>query len=252
MDVNELISSGLLELYVLGQVSAEERSTIEAMAANNTIVQEELHAIGEALEQYAKTLSQAPNSQVKSSLLETVKAKKAEEKSRNNSKGSIGWASILLLTTLGLLSALIWKYNQLQQLESAYTTYQENCDSIRELYNQQNDLLENINQPNNRIIPLEPTEKYPTTSLNFFYNPESKQNYLQIKALPPLAANQSYQLWSLKGDQAIPLDVFQIGDTTLLAVQFEDSTDAYAITIEPMGGSPTPTLGNLIGVIPVT
>ena len=56
-----------------------------------------------------------------------------------------------------------------------------------------------------------------------------------------------------------PLDPFPqlfgrrvVEAANLIEVQFEENTDAYAITIEPFGGQQAPTLERLIGVIPIS
>lgn len=52
-DVQELIESGLLELYVLEQTSVEETREVERMAALHVAVQNEIYNISSALERYA-------------------------------------------------------------------------------------------------------------------------------------------------------------------------------------------------------
>ncbi|RZL14201.1 MAG: hypothetical protein EOO89_16415, partial [Pedobacter sp.] len=52
-ELKAYIESGILELYVLGQLSAEEMTEVEAMANKFALVKDELNAIELALEQYA-------------------------------------------------------------------------------------------------------------------------------------------------------------------------------------------------------
>ena len=58
MDLREFIESGILENYVLGLASAEERREVEQMAQAHPEVKEALLAIEEDLTDYAR--SQAP------------------------------------------------------------------------------------------------------------------------------------------------------------------------------------------------
>ena len=53
MDIQSFIQSGLLEAYVLGQCSAEERTQVERMAAEHAEVRAELSSIEASLESFA-------------------------------------------------------------------------------------------------------------------------------------------------------------------------------------------------------
>lgn len=60
MDIKEYISSGVLELYVLGKLDAQESAAVELMAAQHPEVRAELDAIEQALEVYAQMHGQTP------------------------------------------------------------------------------------------------------------------------------------------------------------------------------------------------
>ncbi len=258
MDVNELKSSGLLELYVLGQTSQEETALVESMLDQHPELRQEIVEISFALEAYASTVAETPSPSTKEKLMEEVRKNPSPfvpGNTSNNIKGgnNYGWlAAMLGLATLGLAWFYFSKIQDYQALQSDYQDYVLACDSIQRVDSTIIAKYEEIEDPNNQIIPINATEKYPESNLYFHYNPVSGRNFIQIKNLPPIAANQSYQLWSLKGDQAIPLDVFQGDGDNIFEVLFEENSDAYAITIEPRGGQDTPTLDNLIGVIPVS
>ena len=52
-DVEKLISSGLLEMYVMGLTTEQENLLVEELAQNSATVQNELNEIGMALENYS-------------------------------------------------------------------------------------------------------------------------------------------------------------------------------------------------------
>ncbi|RZM21613.1 MAG: cupin domain-containing protein [Pedobacter sp.] len=68
----ELIDSGLLELYVLGQVNAEEALFVEKMALAHSQVKWELEEIGLAMERYAQANAVEPDAIVKPFLMATI------------------------------------------------------------------------------------------------------------------------------------------------------------------------------------
>lgn len=59
-DVQEFIESGILEMYVLGQVTDHEAQEVERMAALFNEVQEEITSISITLEQYALRQQETP------------------------------------------------------------------------------------------------------------------------------------------------------------------------------------------------
>ena len=74
----------------------------------------------------------------------------------------------------------------------------------------------------------------------------------QCRSLPAIASNESYQLWSMKPDQApIPLTVFQGDEGVFIPVDYEENTGTYAITVESFGGVESPTLENLVATVGV-
>jgi len=84
-----------------------------------------------------------------------------------------------------------------------------------------------------------------------YLDEKTKKNFIELKKMPSITSQQSYQLWSLKADVApIPLTVFQ-GDENIFEVAFEEGTGTYAITIEPLGGKESPSLENLVGTISI-
>ncbi len=68
MDLQSFIQSGLLEAYVLGQCSAEERAQVERMAAEHAEVRAELSAIEASLEAYAAAQAVLPPDWMKTSI----------------------------------------------------------------------------------------------------------------------------------------------------------------------------------------
>ncbi|MDQ7947688.1 MAG: hypothetical protein REI93_02550, partial [Pedobacter sp.] len=68
-DVKSYIESGILELYVLGQLTAQENSEVEAMAAQHPEVKAEISAIEVAMESYAMENSVAASAELEAKIL---------------------------------------------------------------------------------------------------------------------------------------------------------------------------------------
>jgi mannose-6-phosphate isomerase-like protein (cupin superfamily) len=70
--VNDYIGSGILEMYVLGDISAEELLQVEQMALLHPEVAEEIEIIATSLQTYASQNSVEPDPIVKPFLLATI------------------------------------------------------------------------------------------------------------------------------------------------------------------------------------
>lgn len=258
MKFDELKASGILELYALGQASPEEVKLVEDMLSSHPELKHELQAISDALEVYGRSVAVNPSPGLKDALMNEIVSDNSKTDSENNNNQSNGnspfnfLSIILALATAGLLFMFFNQKKAYSALNDDYNTQVARCDSIEASLLPGADLYAQLNASESRIINLNPTDNYPETQLTFFNNPSSGRNFIQLANLPSIdGTTQSFQLWSLKGDQAIPLDVFQGNEGNIFEVQFEPDSDAYAITIEPIGGRETPTLENLIGVIPI-
>lgn len=252
MTIEEIREKGLLELYIIGDISFNDKNLVVEALNTYPELRDELRSIEKAIQAYATANAIPVSPELKEKILKIARIDAVPHTlpTSNNEWKKLGL--LLGLGVVGLLIAFFWKANALNQLQSEYNAWVERCDSIQAEQDRVLLVYEQIKDINNRIIPIQPTEKYPATSLYFHNNETSGRNYIQLKNLPALADNQSFQLWSLKGDEAIPLNVFQGDGELIFEVQHVEATDAYAITIEPKGGQDTPSLDNLIGVIPLS
>lgn len=86
---------------------------------------------------------------------------------------------------------------------------------------------------------------YEQGAVTVFYSPQSNDALITVANLPPLPQDQIYQVWLIKGDQALPSDIFNTGTDGQgrWIVRGDEPFSAYTgvgITVEPAGGRPTP------------
>lgn len=252
----KILESGLLELYIMGSLDNADIQVVEKAIKLYPELKTELYQIEKTLYLLAKSNAVSPSLTLKEEILLKIKNLKSADSTKSNKVASKGYTLIiplilLSLSTLSLIYAYFSSSKNYQNLENRYNKYKIACDSLAKNNASNQELLANLSSPNNKVLNVEPTEGYPDTRLIIHHNRNLKKNYLQLDDLPTIADDQSFQLWSLKdGADPIPLDVFQ-GDQNLIEVKYIEGTNAYAITIEPLGGQSTPTLAKLIGVIAV-
>lgn len=72
IDITRYIESGILELYVLGNITDAEKLEVEQMAIQHPAIANELSAINKALQTYATAYSLTPGVTIKPAVLSTI------------------------------------------------------------------------------------------------------------------------------------------------------------------------------------
>ncbi|NNE25347.1 MAG: anti-sigma factor [Saprospiraceae bacterium] len=258
MTQEEIKKSGLLELYAMGALNDDERQVVETALEKYKDLRKELSEIEKSLLQYAQIHSVEPGPDVRQNIQQQLSSNSSGTDSNNKSDSSgksSGWNFLFLAMTLASVAGLIFMFSRYQNLEDQFASLEQQCDSLEVEKSNQIAFYESVFNPGNRSIRINATEKYPESELVIYLNDNNQRGFIQPLNLPELADNESFQLWSLKGSDApTPLDVFDTTtfDSTIFEIQYIDNPDAYAITIEPKGGSTSPTLENLIGVFPLS
>jgi anti-sigma-K factor RskA len=256
LNIQEYISSGILELYVLGQLSNEESKEVEVMMEKHVLVKQEVVEISNSLEKYSKLTAIEAPAGIKSKLFQDLPSKVNNNNTTKPISNSNNFWNPLsgFLLALSMVGFTLY-YISHQANTSLKNDYQKQllaCDSLQTVSQKNYAILEEIKSSDNHIFKLDATENFGVTEIYLHKNDNKKQNLLQLTNLPIITAEQSFQLWSLKEGQApIPLTVFNSGDEIFIPVDYEEDTPTYAITIEPAGGSLSPDLNNLIGTIKV-
>lgn len=261
MDISEIRASGLLEQFVLGQLSEVEQKQVEGYLLQYPELKNDLFSIQNALQKYAETYGIQPKSHLEDRILEEIRSKGGfaknssivNKKAPSNNKNF--WSGLSVLLGLLVIAAIWYSYKLSDENKDLKSTIQETaaaCDSLDRVNKIYIKYYESMLSFETTKLDFTPTPGYPEVGLKFYYNPSQKENFIQINNLPLIQSNQAFQLWSLKdGEAPIPLDVFTGEKGEIVPVRFIDGTKTYAITIEKSGGVESPTLEQLIGTVGV-
>jgi anti-sigma-K factor RskA len=139
---------------------------------------------------------------------------------------------------------------QLTQLQAERTQLQQINAGLQQQLQNQNAQWEVIANPH-QVVALAGTPDAPSASGAFFRR--NNEGVLVLHGLPPLPEDQTYQLWILPPEgPSIPADLLSIGDTQTarLAVNIppeQSDLVGVGVSVEPAGGSQTPTTIVLLG-----
>lgn len=270
MNVTEYIASGILESYVVGAVSDQERREVECLSAIYPEVRNELDALSATLENYALLHSIEPPTALKTRLMTQLDFNESTQpivrpmpvvrnpdftyRSTWVVAASVGL--LMLIFSFFLLSRLRTNQNTVASLRTVNDSLQSDVRQLRDyqVYNEQR--LEVLQKAGMRVIQLRGNQKAPNSDVFVYWNTQTRQVSVDIKSLPTLPPNQQYQLWSLVDGKPVDAGVFE-SDTTNPAQPLQllnrpiGRADAFAVTVEKRGGSPTPTLSTLLALTPV-
>ena len=106
-----------------------------------------------------------------------------------------------------------------------------------------------------RIVEMPGTDNSPDSKVRVYWNTVTREVLLKVDQLPPPEADKQYQLWAIVKDDPAPksMDPFNMPGmprTLISAPYITDAPVAFAISLEPEGGSATPT--EVIGIGYVT
>lgn len=272
------IESGVLELYVLGDLSPEETLQVEEMASQYPEVRDEIAAIEQAMEQYAMQNAVEPSADVETRLFEKLGLSEVEENVNvqsapvyteepkivrlDGSDAKVRTLRYALVACIALLvistAALFITYSKLNDAHDQITTLSLDKQKFAGLVSK----LEFENQGLNNIAAMAESKEWatirmtgqpfsPNSKMKVFWNKKDKSvliNYVAMD-LPKTDAEHEYQLWALVNGKPVSLGVFGKTDSTnneaLVKMQAIQEAQAFAVTLEPMGGSVNPTMEKL-------
>lgn len=118
------------------------------------------------------------------------------------------------------------------------------------LESQNNHIASIFSDSSSRFIRLKGLPFSPKSNLMVAWNPEKNQLWINKKAstLPPNDREHQYQLWAIVKLKPVSLGVFDINkkDSILQRMTSVDGASAFAVTLEPRGGSEKPTMKQMM------
>lgn len=252
MNVKEYISSGVIESYVLGIATEAERQEFEALCALYPEVAEARTAFELALEEQLLSDAIAAPVSIKQAIQEKISAMDAETSSPEGIETatpvrSIGvWKWLAAASILLLIGAAFWAITTNQKYQQLQATNQQLQSQLQQATAHLDTLMhdaEMLQKPGVKMAAMRGTTN-PAVYATIYWDTASvsKDVYLMINNLPQPASDKQYQLWALLNGQPIDLGMIEAKQERLLyRMKNVQDAQAFAITLEPKGGSPAPT-----------
>ena len=269
MDIKAYIESGILELYVAGILSEKENKEVYELMLQYPEIHQEVLDIESSIVKLTASVSQKSNSIVDT--FQTVKNKLGLNdddtkvisiaKPKYNWLTYTGWAASIVLA-----GGLLWTINQNNTLKSniqVAETQQElleiQIENSKNSLEEANTLITVLRDDNITKVPLAGQGNFASTNAKVYWDKNSQRIFLDAQGLPEPPEGKVYQVWSLKLSPLTPtslgtIDSFTTDANKIFEIENTNQSEAFGITLEPAGGSETPTMEQLytLGVVNVS
>jgi anti-sigma-K factor RskA len=262
LNEQEIVSSGLLESYVLGFTSEEENSQVEKWLTQNAEFRKHVEEVRSTLEDYAWEVAQEPPAHLRNQILGSLQTLSEAGKTAVNGashrpsaeptpglsilrsiSGSRNWAAaaavIVVLSVVGnILLFRQWKKTEdlVSSLESQNTQLANNLNVQKASFISIREEIAVLQNPGTKLIKLKGEPIAPTAFAMLYWNDDKSETYLANVQLPSAPNGKQYQLWAIVDGKPVDAGVFD-PVTSMQKVKQVEGASSYAISLEPKGGS---------------
>jgi anti-sigma-K factor RskA len=261
LNKNDIISSGLLELYALGLASSEETIQVDEWVSQYPEIRQEIDAIEMSLESYARAHAAEPSPLVKDKILSQIS--QGEQKNvydlspdTNNKPQSNIYripsffklaAAAIFILLIGSIVLTYSYYNKYQSASSELQLAQQKIDQQNQANLAMKTDINVMTDKNSLPVVLKGTPHAPDALAKIFWMKTTGDVYVDPSNLPGTPTGKQYQLWAIVDGK--PVDAGMIStEKGIYHIQKMKSfgrAEAFAITLEKAGGSPTPTMDQM-------
>ena len=258
MDIKDIISSGLLELYVLGMASEQETAEVNALAKQYPEITAEITAIESSLESYARAYAVQPAPAVKEKIFASIGNRESGIGNAGTAKVigiSAVWkyaaaASIALLIGSAICNVVFYnKYETANKDYQAAVTSKNSAEEQLAALDESNKEMKNamgvIQSKYSEPLTLRGQQDAPDAVAKIFWMKNSTGDvYIDPSNLPDAPTGMQYQFWGFVDGKPVDgglIVTSKKGDKyRIQKMKTFGKAEAFAVTLETEGGNPTP------------
>ncbi|MBI3511250.1 MAG: anti-sigma factor [Bacteroidetes bacterium] len=259
MNPQEYISTGILELYVLGAASHDEIREVEKMAALHTEIRYEIERLQIAMEKYAEEHRIIPDKKNKLKILSIVSGEKVQKKSDDEivsgkTPFTFSWKPFAVAASLLLIISISVNFFQWHNLNAT----KENDDAVLAASNHITDtaldgmtgrtaivrrkmdsvrrVLNFLRDPMTQNVALE--SKIPGHPMKavVHWNMKSMEVAVDPMTLPMTSPDQKYVLWAFVNGNPINEGSFSVNNNSgIQMMKTVQQTESFAVSLEKSG-----------------
>jgi Anti-sigma-K factor rskA len=244
MDINQYISSGIIEMHVMGLCSPEESAELELLRTRHPQVNEAVQQFEIEFEKNALQNASATSEQLDNKILQALNALQTPVvniNSRQHKAKEITWlkpvaaAAVVLLAASSIFNYTLYKKTQEQQIALAQK------EKVTSLPEKDYAILKTPG-----ITPVAMYGVFPHNicRCTLFWDKKTGKAYMMIHHLVPSGTEKQYQLWAMVNDKPVNVGMVEdnIRDRFIELKNVPEDATAFTLTLENAAGSTTPTV----------
>jgi anti-sigma-K factor RskA len=151
---------------------------------------------------------------------------------------------------INLSSSLKESKQQITQLQNSNQTFANQVNYLDKKVNSSTRSLQVLTNPDVKMVTLKGTDNSPNLNIMIAFNQKEEKVMIDLTSMkmPKNDVDHQYQLWALVDGKPVDLGVFDMrdGEVGLKNMKPIGVAQTFAVTLEPRGGSVSPTLEKLM------
>lgn len=269
MEEKDFIESGILELYVLDALNPQERLEVDERVAASPRIVAEIRRIEAAMELFALEHKIEPARSFKNDIVGKLDFSTPEAAGIATSvhqltetdyfpgplTGRSNWSYYALAASVVLLLvSFASSYNLWAKLQESRNSYADLLGKTSLAASQVSFYKSELNRSKSLLkdpefsqLTLRGTKTHPGALAVVWWNKKKGTVLLDPNGLKSTDSSHSYQLWAIAGGKPVNAGVFEVRQdlNSLAELNNINSAQAFAITLEPRGGSKSPTMSEM-------
>jgi anti-sigma-K factor RskA len=243
MDIQKYISSGIIEMYVTGMCSIDEKTELEDLRAHSPELNDAVLKFEAAFENNLLKHPTMPSAETDKKIaalfqkaeIPVVKLSPSREIRKINRLKFAAAAAVMLLSL-----SLFYNYNFYQKSKQQQLVFDNEKKSATLPEGDYNILK----QPSITPVAMYGVSPHTICRCTMFWDKKTGKAYIMIHHLMPAAPQNNYQLWAMVDGKPVSVGLVneKIRDRFIEMQNLPQNATAFIVTLEKNGGSNTPTL----------
>ena len=243
----------LCAAYVLGSLNSEEKASFENLLAEASDEQQQFYDDMEVIAAEMALLYPEldPSPSIKQQLIEMAWSSVNSKTGANihylsRFRYAVAASVVFMLVSIGLLFQTQNLNEDLSEQLALVDQQQSKIEILETEVERKEELLTILEARDVDLILMDGLDVNPTGYGKVVWDKDNGQALLQVANIPTVPTAKEYQLWFVVNNQPISAGVFAVNDPAqdnfFKISEFQQAgSGAFAITLEPEGGSPQPT-----------
>lgn len=249
MEVKDIISSGLLELYACGMASEQEATQVIQWVKQYPEVADELNQIEKGLEKFAFEHTVPPSAAVKTQLFEKINNQSGAKLVQLNAAPSAVnyWKWIAAAAVVFLLGSVFFNYTlfkKYNQIEENIAGLQKTKTNLEQEAIDTHNKMHLVESSYSTPVSLHGMEPAPTATAKIFWIKATNEIYIDPCNLPLAPKGKQYQLWAIVDGKPVDGGMINAGSKLdkyhIQKMKAFDRAQAFAVTLESESGNAAP------------